>query len=37
VPVFTLDDEKILRLTTEVVPAGDHFDFKFGKSFVAKT
>ncbi|TKX48549.1 hypothetical protein EXE41_01340 [Halorubrum sp. SD690R] len=27
-PVFTLDDEEIVRITTELVPAGDHVGFE---------
>ncbi|WP_321167095.1 hypothetical protein [Halorubrum sp. ASP121] len=27
-PVFTLDDEEIVRVTTELTPAGDHVGFE---------
>jgi hypothetical protein len=35
--VCTLDDEEIVRLTTEFVPEGDHVGFGFEGSLVAKT
>lgn len=35
--VCTLDDEEIVRLTTESVPEGDHVGFGFEGSLVAKT